>query len=209
VKNHIFIDSFFDDLLEALKKWDLHIRHNFLDSIYLSTFYKDYWKGIATWSVTEPILKFLIYCELCKKYKIRPEDHAYQKNEMLDFSLFIESDDHNSISEIAIEFKWASFTKKGLLRSSGLESLIADFNKMKQLKNQHKYIIQFSVNETNQAISMDSINKQLQLTYDNRIFRKTKPHLIKIGSFQTLSPQEEMKDFTILLWVLHEADSFE
>ncbi|MDT3429259.1 hypothetical protein J2Z22_004860 [Paenibacillus forsythiae] len=203
VNEERFIKSFLIDVKNSLIKWDELIRNNYMDSMYKDNFYKEYGKGLDTWSVTEPILKFLIYIELLKKYKIRPEDHAYNDNKMLDFALYTELTDHCYISEIGIELKWAVFTKKGLLNQRSLQTLINDFVKMKELKNQYKYFIQHSITDQKVIVNQDILNKQILNDVDGRLMRKYIPRVISIESFEVWGSNEEIKkNFNLCLWAI-------
>ncbi|GMK41272.1 hypothetical protein PCCS19_43280 [Paenibacillus sp. CCS19] len=195
-----FMQAFFQDFKDALVKWDLVIRDNFMSSDHKDTFYSNYGKGLDTWSITEPIIKFLAYTELCKVYKIRPEDHAYNDGRMLDYSVYIQSDDHDTISEIGIELKWGAFTRKGLQKSSSIRSLINDFVKMKELQNDHKYFIQHSISSLELELQIEALNNQITDEVDGRLIRKWIPRLIDIKSFEIVGAMNEAKRFNLLLW---------
>jgi len=66
-----FVMEFLEDCTIALEKWDLDVRMKILNSSYANTFYSEFWKGIGVWSITEPIIKFIIFTDLCGKYQIR------------------------------------------------------------------------------------------------------------------------------------------
>ncbi|MCR8644453.1 hypothetical protein NV379_17500 [Paenibacillus sp. N1-5-1-14] len=199
-----FMRTFLLDMKQALMNWDERIRAQYLSSPYKDTFYKDYYKGIGTWSVTEPIIKFLVYVELLPKYKIRPEDYAYSNKKILDLALYTKLEDHSYISEIGIELKWARFKKNGLMYQASLQSLINDFVKMKALANEHKYFIQHAISDLGIVLDIENLNQQVLQQTDGRLLRTYIPELIAIESFEIWgASRETKKNFNLCLWKIH------
>lgn len=135
----------------------------------------------------------MIYIELCRKYKIIPEENSYKDLKRLDLAVYIK--DYEP-AEIGIELKWVKFTKEGRLRQYNLDKFKDDFVKIKAAPNHLKYIIQFGL--TNSILSADVLNKQID-DFDGRIVRTLKPKVIKINSFKTMTGKEET-NFVLVLW---------
>ena len=82
-----FVIGFCKDCLSVLKDYD-RLLHTNLQETKFPTFYKYDVKGVSVYSVTEPILKFIIFTSLCRKYQIWPEGGFYKGRELLDIALF-------------------------------------------------------------------------------------------------------------------------
>ena len=193
--------AFIKDVKVVLQEKDAYIRNKFLNSPEVNGFYKDRGKGIATWSVTEPILKFIIFTELCDKYKMRPEDSTYKSSELLDLALFVDEQDEINPAEIGIEMKWAEFTKESLLTSGSLALLVEDFIKIKKSMTANNYLMQFILHKNSVEVNPLRLEQQINDTYDRRSFRYYAPQVIGIEQFPTwVSNEKDTKTFTLLLW---------
>ena len=199
--------EFLRDAKTALQEKDKYIRGKFLSSPDVDDFYKERAKGIATWSITEPILKFIIFTELCDKYKMRPEDCTYKSSELLDLALFVEEQDEIQSAEIGIEMKWAALTKKSLLASKSLKCLMADFNKIKKSATIHNYLLQFILHEAGVVIQSEALENQVVAECDGRSLRYFTPAIVGTEQFATwISNEADIKMFSLVLWKVNKKD---
>jgi hypothetical protein len=60
---------FGEDCLRVLKEYDNTLYNNLMQSQY-PEFYRLDSKGIGVYSITQPILKFIIFSSLCKEYQL-------------------------------------------------------------------------------------------------------------------------------------------
>lgn len=197
--------EFCNDCLEALKTYDNTIYENIHHTVY-PEFYRNDVKGIGIYSVTEPILKFIIYSSLCSKYQMWPESSFYKEKELLDIAMF--SDEVNDIDkeiepDIAIEMKWVSFTKSGEFYQQSLQNMIVDIEKLHtKCDISNKYIMQFSiVKSDNHRINNKVLNEQVFFGIDKRKVKKKNIDLIYYDYFNTRGWNEaDIWRFYILLW---------
>lgn len=204
----VFMAEFLRDARTVLQEKDKYIRGKFLKSPEIDGFYKERAKGIATWSITEPILKFIIFTELCDKYKMRPEDTTYKSSELLDLSLFVEEQDEVNPAEIGVEMKWAALTQRNLFASWSLENLMSDFVKIKKSTTTHNYLLQFILHGHEKEIQPDVLENQIVSEYDGRSLRYFTPKLIGIEQFPTwISNETDVQMFSLLLWKVQKKES--
>lgn len=200
--------EFLRDAKTVLQEKDKYIRTKFLNSPEVDGFYKERAKGIATWSITEPILKFIIFTELCDKYKMRPEDCTYKNSELLDLALFVEEQNELEFAEIGIEMKWAALTKKSLLASRSLKSLKADFVKIKKSATAHNYLLQFILHEPSIEVQLETLENQVASECDGRSLRYFAPAIVGIEQFSTwISNETDVQMFSLLLWKVQKKES--
>jgi hypothetical protein len=193
--------AFVQDAKRVLEEHDIHVRNKFFRSSEVDGFYKDRYKGIATWSTNEPILKYILFTELCDKYKMRPEDRAYNGAKLLDLSLFVDERNESNQAEIGIEMKWAAITNKSLMTAGSLQCFVDDFVKIKDAMATHKYLLQFAHHKPTVKIDPIKIEQQIIEQKDKRAFRYFSTKIISIEQFLTRgSNEEEQIMFSILLW---------
>jgi len=198
--------TFVRDVKRVLQEQDLHIRNKFLKSPAVDGFYKDRHKGIATWSTTEPILKYLIFTELCDKYKMRQEDRAYKGSKLLDLSLFIDEENEWEPAEIGIEMKWAALTKNSRMTAGSLQCFVEDFVKIKEAMATHKYLLQFATHDPCLEIHPENIEQQLLEVYNKLSFRYFSLKGLCVEQFSILgSKEDEPVMFSLLLWKVEKA----
>ena len=66
--------------------------------------------GISNYAATERTIQYIIFKELCKNYKIIPQDRGYHKTQQrLDLSIYNELDDRDQYGEIGVELKWVNY----------------------------------------------------------------------------------------------------
>ncbi|PKM41782.1 MAG: hypothetical protein CVV03_11580 [Firmicutes bacterium HGW-Firmicutes-8] len=195
-----FMLVFLNDASEALKRCDRQIRDKFLSSHHKETFYRDYGKGLDTWSATEIIAKFLLYIELCPKYRIRPEDWGYKDSKLLDFAMYVQTEDDSEIPDVGVEMKWARFTREGKLTSDSLQLLVDDFVKIKKAVTPYKFLMQFAVNDPEIKLDFRRLNQQIEKEIDGRLLRKMIPVFFGTRSFSIASSERKQKNFTTVLW---------
>jgi hypothetical protein len=188
-----FIIQFFDEATEALIKWDKYIRQQFLNSIYRDTFYEPSYKGLGAKSIAERFIQTLIYIELCKKYRISPEDNSYKGLKRLDLAVYINGYEP---AEVGIELKWVRFTKAGRLWQYHFDKFKEEFVKIKAAPNPNKYILQLGL--TDVTINANVLNQQID-DFDGRTLRTLKPKVLKVNSFKTLTNDKET-NFVLVLW---------
>lgn len=201
-----YVINFCKDCLEVLRKQDEELRNNLANSQY-ALFYKYDNKGINVYSITEPILKFFIFSSLCSKYQIWPEGNAFYKDkQLLDLALFsqrIENIDEEIEPDIAIEMKWADFTRAGRFYKWSIDNSVDDLYKLKKdctVKN--KYLMQFGRCNTEVEWKPDELLEQLLNRFDKRKIRGKQIRYIFGDSFNTCNSEinADQRKFNILLW---------
>ena len=201
-----FIVNFCQDALSGLKSFDRKMRNKFTkgeETGATSKFYKGYLKGISIYSITEPIIKWLIYTNLCDRYCMRTE-HLTDDGKYLDLALSINPDfDPN----IAIEMKWAGFRKNGSLYENSRLNMIDDAVKLHKMSFSYKYLMQFAIlniNE-NKKINYDTIVKNFynfnKWKFKNGVLH---PEPIFIRSFPTWDEGNNPRRFTLFFGKLLE-----
>lgn len=126
---------------EALKQESGKYKRKLNKTIH-SEFYQTEHPNIKSYIFTERVIQYIIVRELCNTYKILTEDRAYGKSqERLDISFYIDHDDPKLFADIGIEFKIVRFTREGVLYEKSLSNIIADFDKIKRIGNDHKYLL--------------------------------------------------------------------
>lgn len=200
-----YVIQFCQDSLKVLKKYNNKINHNLSESEY-KEFYKYDSKGVAIYSITEPILKFIIFSELCKKYQIWPEGNFYNGKKLLDIGLFsktVKNIEEEIAPDIAIEMKWGGIKKNGEFATWSLKNLVSDIYKLnKECDIKNKYLMQFIVIHSDEMeIDNTLLKQQLIQTIDKRKFRNRDIKFLYSGFFNTNGANENNKwKFSILLW---------
>ena len=200
-----YVVDFCNDCLNVLQEYDVKLRKNLLDSEF-KIFYKYDSKGLAVYSITEPILKFLIFSSLCYKYQIWPESSFYKGKQLLDIALFtrrINNIDKEIEPDVAIEMKWAAVKKSGEFNKWSLKSLIDDILKLhKESETQNKYVMQFLVlHSDTQEIDNKVLEEQVFAGIDKRKFKSKDVKILFNKCFDTKGKDEKEKwKFYILLW---------
>ena len=203
-----FVKQFCEDSLKVLKGYDEQINKNLTISAYKDDY--NYPKGLAVYSMTEPILKFMIFSGLCKDYLIFPEAvEFYKGRELLDLALFIPFKDSNGKDscnddpDIAIEIKWGGLKKNGEFTKWGVKCFIDDMLKLhKNCTVPNKYIMQFMViHDEKVEIDQAVLKEQILSNVDRRKIRGRDLEFIYYNDFDTMgfSNLEKWK-FGILLW---------
>ena len=141
--------TFCSDALRELNSYDTKLRNRIVKGYELSkNFYQKYPKGLYIYSITEPIIKWIIYTNLIDKYCMLPE-HKTSNGKFLDLALYSKSkpciDKHSP--DIAIEMKWVSFKKNGTISENYRKGMVDDAIKLHKLGSEYdyKYIMQFAV----------------------------------------------------------------
>lgn len=200
-----FVIGFCDDCIGVLKEYDAEIKKNLLESEY-TDFYKYDTKGIGVYSITEPILKFLIFGKLCRKYQIWPEQSAsYRGRKILDIALYskrVKDIDGDVNPDIAIEMKWGGFRKDGTFYQWSVESCIADLYKLrKESRVENKYFMQFIICNADTKWEHKALKAQMMDYIDRRKLKENEIKFIYSTSFDTCgSTSDERRSFYILLW---------
>ncbi|MDD2482130.1 MAG: hypothetical protein PHC44_05690 [Lutispora sp.] len=148
-----FMCHFCDDAIEVLQNYDLQIRKKMLNGNNKNFYIYDA-KGIGVYSITEPIIKFLIYTNLSDKYRMLSERTFYEDKKILDLALFYKHLSDDEIAnlnvdwdpDIAIEMKWAGMMNDGNLYSGWLNQIKLDIEKMNKLISiENKYFMLFTL----------------------------------------------------------------
>ena len=199
--------EFFDDFAIVLKKWNHRINSNIAFSIH-DQFYKGYENtGISIWSITEPVLKFLAFYELCIKYKIRLEDHVYgDTTKLMDISLFVDSESDEDNAEYGFELKRVNFTNAGILDATSIDKLISEFEKIKLADVKFRYMIHLGSHSNKIDVTIDNLKDQVLKTIDQRLFRRFKLQPLAVKRFPLCSEEDcTINDyFYMILWYLDE-----
>jgi len=163
------------------------------------------WQGLGAYSITEPILKWLIYTTLCDKYCMWPEHSVNGK--LLDLGLSMKPSNINC-PDIAIEMKWAFFRKNGEIKSAWRDEMIKDAVKLYGQKCfEHKYLIQFSFPlKGDYKFIEESIEATASCFHDyidKRRFRDAKLTFMFNKSFNTWDA-ENARVFLMLVWKIEQ-----
>ena len=203
----VYMKGFCNECLEVLRIYDQRI----MDNMTL-TDHKDFYgfaKGIAVYSITEPILKFLIFSSLCKQYMIWPEAcEFYKHGKYLDLALYLPSELKQKIGssedepDIAIEMKWGGLKQTGEFMKWGLNNFIDDMLKLhRNCTIQNKYLMQFIILHRDIEIDGVRLREQILSNIDKRTFRGRDIELVFLNSFNTHGVYEsDLWPFYIVLW---------
>lgn len=199
-----FMQEFCKDSIRALRKEDKILKENFEKTRYKS-FYSDFSKGIYFRSMTEPILKYIIFKELIKKHKMWPEaGWFYKDRSVLDLGIsspYNPNADDIYSADVAIEMKWGGINKNGVLHTWSQSSLQSDIIKMiNNCEIANKYFMQFIViKKDEREINITNIRKEVKDKHEEINLRP-----IFCEHFKTLGiePGEYWK-FYIILWKVY------
>ena len=201
-----YVSAFCTDCMGVLKKYDEKIRNNLLTSEHAS-FYENDNKGIAVGSITEPIVKFMIFSDLCKKYPIWPECSSYygDSGKILDIALYAkEQADLEAVvdPDIAIEIKWAGFTQDGKFLKWSLDNCVDDLYKLhKECEIPNKYVMQIAISDPLIQWRYDILQQQILDRFDKRKIKGKNIKFVFSDSFDTCGGYtEDRKKFYVLLW---------
>ena len=106
-----FMENFCSDALKELNSYDTKFRNRIIKGYKLSkNFYQNYPKGLGIYSVSEPIIKWIIYTNLIDRYCMLPERKT-RTGKYLDLALYSKPKPcwNNDSPDIAVEMKWVSF----------------------------------------------------------------------------------------------------
>jgi hypothetical protein len=198
-----YVKEFCIDSLKALKEYDEKLKTNIEGSKY-QKFYSDFPRGIFIRSITEPVLKFIIFSSLCKKHKMFPEASGYYKGkQLLDLALSSPFLDKGSdYADIAIEMKWGRIKKTGEFAKWSLDFIQKDLLKLHKFCTiENKYMMQFMYMDYDVKIDKETLKSQILYYIDKRKFRNKEMELIYDDYFETCELDLNKKNkFFILLW---------
>lgn len=202
-----YMCSFCNDAIKALKKYDEEIKQNIMGSEY-QLYYSEFPKGIYVRSLTEPILKFILFTKLCNSHKMLPEAYGfYPGKQLLDLAIqspFIkeESTFNEQRFDIAIEMKWGAIKSDGNQLRWSVSSSIDDILKLhKNCTIENKYFMQFILEEKENLFNSDSMKSQILNAMDRRNFKNKSIEFVCNNSFYTQGfESNEFWKFNILLW---------
>lgn len=167
----------------------------------VSIFYESDWRGLGFFSITEPILKYIIVSKLTDKYLMWSEYKYKKSKKLLDLALLLDEQGCKSEyaePDTAIEMKWGAVTKNGILKEHSVDTLINDFIKMKKCDIKNKYLMQFFI--TDLDINGEIVRKELISWIDKRSF-KSNYQVIFNESFVTDAGTEKTNSkFHIIVW---------
>lgn len=196
---------FCEDCLRVLKEYDEMLYNNLIQSQY-PEFYRLDSKGIGVYSITEPILKFIIFSSLCKEYQLWPESPFYKGMKHLDLAMCscrIEDINADIEPDIAIEMKWGGIKKSGEFNKWSLNFIIDDIIKMhKECEVPNKYIMQFVIIHNDETvIDKETLERQVYESIDKRKVRNREFSLLFSNYFNTKGSDDHIdRRFYILLW---------
>jgi len=208
-KNNVeqFMVCFCQDALSELKTYDRKLRNKFIIGEKTGNtggFYNDYPKGLSIYSITEPIIKWLIYTNLCDRYCMRTE-FLTSYGKYLDLALSLKP--NNDVLDIAIEMKWAGFRKKdGKLYENSRLNMIDDAIKLYKMDFSYKYLMQFAILNTDEYKKIDfEATVEGFDGIDKRKFRNSQlnPEPIFMNSFPTWDENKNTRRFTMLVWEIN------
>lgn len=202
-----YLIDFCKDCLSALKEQDQVIKNNFESSIY-KEYYKGFPKGLYVRSITEPILKFMIFSSLSRKHRMFPEDSdCYEGQQLLDLAIYSPlmkgEVTTEYIPDIAIEMKWGGLKSAGDFRQWSVNSVTEDVLKLhKNCLVENQCVMQFIVLQNDSAtFDVKELRSQIISKIDKRKFRNKDIKLVFCDYFQTCGYSlEELWKFFIILW---------
>ena len=200
------MERFCQDALTELKTYDRKLRNRLIkgeETGNTGKFYSDYPKGLSIYSITEPIIKWLIYTNLCDRYCMWPELQT-SNGKFLDLALFLDPD--SGYPEIAIEMKWAGFRKDGRIDENSRKGMVDDAIKLHGLDFSNKYLMQFSIMSENDYKHIDThTTAEYFHFFDKRQFRNSvlNHDPIFIDSFPTWDDVCNPKRFAIIVWEIN------
>lgn len=201
-----YVIDFCNDALNALKNCNENLGGNLKSTKYKS-YYNEFPKGIFVRSLTEPILKFIIFLQLCCNHKMFPEAYGfYNGRQLLDLAIqspYIDEKKGIEYADIGVEMKWAKIGSKDEFLKWSLTDFKNDILKLhKNCIIENKYIMQFMLLEEEHEINTDDLLKnQLINDIDGRLFKNGDINLIYKDFFDTAGIKDnETWKFYIILW---------
>lgn len=197
--------KFLEDAINILKEYDREIYGKLSYSKHDSMIG---WKGIGKWSITEPVIKFLIYLGLCEKYILYPEKpYSIDPKKHMDLAIYLSEDDYLEeddpeldVSPIAIEIKWSGITKKKKQFDVWtIKQLYESIKKLKLYsKSKNKYILQIGFYEKENFandINIKRLSKSTINRMNGRTLRNLNTEIIKVFKFETEGEHIEGNQF--------------
>jgi len=199
------IKKFCGDAISAIERYDRELLYR-LDNKAVKEFNKGYWRGIGIYSITEPIIKWIIFSKLCHKYRMYPECSAfYSDKKLLDLAIYLKDEYDEKTPDIAIEMKWATFRVDGRPSSFWLNQMINDVTKLYQeKKSSNKYFIQFAFMTREEWFNMGTKIEKTINDFNNsskeRKFKNGKISFLTKKRFITRNAADKPIIFAMLVW---------
>jgi hypothetical protein len=192
------LDEIFPAIKKALKEEDNDFVNKMIESKF-SKFYCQNECGLVSNLVTERTIQYIIFKELCKKYKVIAEDNAYGTSQRIDLSIYKNRSNFEDLyGEIGIEIKQVKFYEDFELYSDSFNKLISDFEKVKGLENENRYILILGENKP-MMFDLEEFNEYLLKKVDKRKFKKFSLTAVAHSCFRTLDIKRENSHYHMLL----------
>ena len=195
------INEVMPKMKKALQEEDNVFKDN-LSKTKHKIFYEDEIPGLSSNVFTERTLQYIIFRELCKHFKIIPEDLAYsQSNKRIDLAIYKNHKKRDEVfSEIGIEIKKVIFTKEGFIQLKSMDMIVDDFIKLLESENKHKYLLLFGFGKANNIdLLNDDFFETSEIRYKKRIFKKYDVIFLNKRGFKTKVSRNKYIDFNIIL----------
>ena len=199
-----YVEAFCKDAIKVIKQYNSEIYAR-LERKAVKEFYAEDWKGIGIYSITEPILKWIIFSNLCHKYRMSPEcSNFYADGKLLDLCLYL-TDDYEKAPDIAIEMKWAGFRNDKRPSAGWLKQMISDVTKLYQAKTpSNKYFMQFAFISQSEWRNLDEKIENTLTDFNNsrkaHKFRNGKLEFLTKERFLTTDNNDKRVCFVMLVW---------
>jgi hypothetical protein len=205
--------KFVEESKKALKSYDERIYQNLTQSE-CEAFYDQEWKGIGVWGIAEPILRFIIFTELCTKYRLVSE---YQYDDgstcRADLALYLDDKKYKQkkVPDVIIEMKWGNVRKQddpGSLSQWSINKFEEDLRKIRDHSDsEHNYILQVLFAPRELKLNKKKLQNQIMNDVDGRSLRSFNISLLTVEKFNTHSTEKVKIDYSCwlicwkLLWI--------
>ena len=200
------VAEFVRDAAEVLERHDERVYMNVLKSQH-QDFYSEDWKGLGIGGVTEPIVRFLITSELCRKYRIWPEwQYRNGSKQRADIALFFgpPADKEGYWEPDAIiEMKWANFRRRdepGSFNNWAIGALQGDLEKLRYTGTDGgKYVLQVAFVPEEVPVDLVSLGTQVNDEVSGNLTRWWEISLVEHAGFATHAGGNGKPDHRCLL----------
>jgi len=196
------VEEIFPAILKSLKTEYTRFREEIRNSKH-KKFYEEDSPNLSHYIFTERTLEYFIFRDLCRKYKLFPEDIVYPNSKKrMDFSIYKNITDPTEPSEIGIEMKKLILKKNGEFHSACIKSIISDFDKLKPARNKNKYLLLLGLSDK-ATLNQQQLEDQFQNYIDKRKLKKFGLKMLHRGYFKTEG--DDGKNFyQVMIWKLLE-----
>lgn len=194
-------NEFMPDVSSVLMREDNRLRKQIEYSDF-KKFYNNKNRGITSYAVTERICQYLIFRSLSSKYRMVLEDLTYpNSSNRIDISIYkTRPKPDQKHGDIGIEIKKGEINTDGILTPTSLANFKSDFDKIKKVKHENKYLMQIIEANTVKSVNEETLQSQVFVKLGNQSTRTYKPQIIYLKKFKTKKKIEDTSHIIITLW---------